>query len=169
MASIDKTAYPRFKRTISERELREAYSPTLEETDWAREMTDTDENRLSLMVWLKCCQRLGRFPRLAEIPPQVISHVRDELGLTEDVGMAVVAERTGRNHKALVRARLGLDGDQANARKLADQAIRQAARTKDHPADLINVALQELARNSCEFPAFSTLDDLAAQVGLREG
>ncbi|PRX45338.1 hypothetical protein B0I32_14824 [Nonomuraea fuscirosea] len=29
MASIDKTAYPRFKRTISERELREAYSPTL--------------------------------------------------------------------------------------------------------------------------------------------
>ncbi|MGN9846079.1 DUF4158 domain-containing protein [Nonomuraea sp. H19] len=74
---IDKTAYPRFKRTISERELRETYSPSLEEMDWAREMTDTDENRLSLMVWLKCCQRLGRFPRLAE--PQVITHVRDEL------------------------------------------------------------------------------------------
>ncbi|MCK2215277.1 hypothetical protein MF672_015985 [Actinomadura sp. ATCC 31491] len=28
MASIDKTAYPRFERTISERELREAYSPS---------------------------------------------------------------------------------------------------------------------------------------------
>jgi hypothetical protein len=164
MASIDKTAYPRFKRTISERELREAYSPSLEEMDWAREMTDTDENRLSLMVWLKCCQRLGRFPRLAEIPPQVITHVRDELGLPEDVGMAGVAERTGRNHKALVRARLGLDGNQANARKLAEQAIRLAAKTKDHPADLINVALEELAKNSCEFPAFSTLDDLTAQV-----
>ncbi|MGW0807949.1 hypothetical protein [Nonomuraea sp. NPDC002799] len=52
MASIDKTAYPRFKRTISERELREAYSPSLAEMDWAREMTDSDENRLSLMVWL---------------------------------------------------------------------------------------------------------------------
>ncbi|MEW9554975.1 hypothetical protein [Nonomuraea sp. NPDC050783] len=40
MASIDKTAYPRFKRTISERELRAAYSPSLAEMDWAREMTD---------------------------------------------------------------------------------------------------------------------------------
>ncbi|GGQ33246.1 hypothetical protein [Streptosporangium pseudovulgare] len=53
MASIDNTAYPRFKRTISERELREAYSPSLGEMDWVREMTDTDENRPSLMVWLK--------------------------------------------------------------------------------------------------------------------
>jgi hypothetical protein len=35
MASIDKTAYPRFKRTISERELREAYSPSLAEMDSA--------------------------------------------------------------------------------------------------------------------------------------
>jgi Domain of unknown function (DUF4158) len=63
MALIDKTAYPRFKRAISERELRAAYPPSLEEMDWAREMTDSDETRLSLMVWLKCCQRLGRFPR----------------------------------------------------------------------------------------------------------
>ncbi|MGW0807950.1 DUF4158 domain-containing protein [Nonomuraea sp. NPDC002799] len=107
---------------------------------------------------------MGRFPRLAEIPAQVIEHVRNELGLPERIGMTDVAERTGRNHKALVRARLGLDGDQAAARKLAEQAIRQAAKTKDHPADLINVALEELAKNSCEFPAFSTLDDLAAQV-----
>lgn len=80
--------------------------------DWAREMTDSDETRLSLMVWLKCCQRLGRFPRLAEIPAQVIEHVRNELGLPEQVGMTDVAERTGRNHKTLVRSRLGLDGDQ---------------------------------------------------------
>ncbi|MEW9554974.1 DUF4158 domain-containing protein [Nonomuraea sp. NPDC050783] len=116
------------------------------------------------MVWLKCCQRLGRFPRLAEIPAQVIEHVRSELGLPEQVVMTDVADRTGRNHKALVRARLGLDGDQAAARKLAEQAIRQAAKTKDHPADLINVALEDLAKNSCEFPAFSTLDDLASQV-----
>ncbi|TDC90959.1 DUF4158 domain-containing protein [Nonomuraea deserti] len=164
MASIDKTAYPRFKRTVSERELREAYSPSLVEMDWAREMTDSDENRLSLVVWLKCCQRLGRFPRLAEIPAQVITYIRDERGLPERLGMAGVAERTGRNHKALVRDRLGLDGDQASARKLAEQAVRLAAKTKDHPADLINVALEELAKNSCEFPAFSTLDDLASQV-----
>jgi Domain of unknown function (DUF4158) len=47
---------------------------------------------------------------------------------------------------------------------VAEQAIRQAAETKDHPAELINVALEDLAKNSCEFPAFSTLDDLASSV-----
>ncbi|WP_433444789.1 DUF4158 domain-containing protein [Nonomuraea sp. CA-141351] len=64
----------------------------LAEMDWAQEMTDSDEKRLSLMVWLKCCQRLGRFPRLAEIPAQVIEHVRNGLGLPEQVGMMDVAE-----------------------------------------------------------------------------
>jgi hypothetical protein len=61
MASIDRTAYPRFKRGISVRELRQAYSPSLDEVEWARDLTDTDDHLLSLMVWLKSCQRLGCF------------------------------------------------------------------------------------------------------------
>ena len=59
MASIDRTAYPRFKRSISVRELREAYSPSLDELEWARQMTDSDEALLSLTMCLKCCQRLA--------------------------------------------------------------------------------------------------------------
>jgi hypothetical protein len=43
VASIDRTAYPRFKRSVSVRELREAYSPSLDELEWARQMTDSDE------------------------------------------------------------------------------------------------------------------------------
>ena len=54
MASIDRTAYPRFKRNISVRELREAYTPSLEEMDWARGLTGTDEALLSVVLWLKC-------------------------------------------------------------------------------------------------------------------
>ena len=53
MASIDRTAYPRFKRSISVRELREAYSPSLDELEWARQMTDRDEALLSLAMCLK--------------------------------------------------------------------------------------------------------------------
>ncbi len=91
MASIDRTAYPRFKRGISERELRAAYSPSLDEMEWARGLTDTDDHLLSLVVWLKCCQRLGYFPKLTEIPVPVAGHVRDELGLHEDTQIAKVA------------------------------------------------------------------------------
>ena len=164
MASIDRTAYPRFKRGISVRELRQAYSPSLDEMEWARGLTDTDDHLLSLVVWLKCCQRLGYFPKLAELPAGVVGHVRDELGLHEDTTVAKVADRSLRHHKGLVRTRLGLVDDPRHARKVADEAIRAAAQAKDNPADLINVALEELVKARCELPAFSTLDRLAGEV-----
>jgi hypothetical protein len=43
------------------------------------------------------------------------------------------------------------------ARKLAEEVIWDAAQTKDNPADLINVALEELVRARLELPAYSTL------------
>jgi hypothetical protein len=39
VASLERTAYPRFKRLISERELREFFTPSAEEVAWAREHT----------------------------------------------------------------------------------------------------------------------------------
>jgi hypothetical protein len=164
MASIDRTAYPRFKRNISVRELREAYTPSLEEMDWARRLTGTAEALLSVVLWLKCCQRLGYFPKLDQIPVTVIEHVRQELGLHEATAVACVPERTTRNHKSLVRHQLGLSADQGAARKFACEAIRAASQTKDNPADLINIALEELVKTSCELPAFSTLDRLAGEI-----
>ena len=78
-----RTAYPRFKRSISVRELREAYSPSLDELEWARQMTDSDEALLSLTMCLKCCQRLGYFARFDEVPASIVDHLRQELGLHE--------------------------------------------------------------------------------------
>lgn len=37
-------------------------------------------------------------------------------------------------------------------------------RSKDNPADLINVALEELFRAPCELPGYTTLDAMAAAV-----
>jgi hypothetical protein len=34
MTSIERTAYPRFKRVVAARELREAFTPTTGETIW---------------------------------------------------------------------------------------------------------------------------------------
>ena len=55
---------------------------------------------------------------------------------------------------------------EARVREVAEQAIRKAAQTKDNPADLINVALEELVRQRCELPGYTTLD-LAATSGPR--
>jgi Domain of unknown function (DUF4158) len=48
--------------------------------------------------------------------------------------------------------------------ELAAIAISNAAEVRDHPADLINVAIEELVRQRYELPAFSTLDRLAGHI-----
>lgn len=60
MASIDRTAYPRFKRVVSARELAESFTPTAEEITWARGRTQTPGYLFSQVVlMLKCYERLG--------------------------------------------------------------------------------------------------------------
>lgn len=72
MASIDRTAYPRFKRVVSARELAESFTPTADEADWARGRSQGESNLLALVVLLKCYQRLGYFPKVADVPAAVV-------------------------------------------------------------------------------------------------
>jgi hypothetical protein len=146
------------------RELREAYSPNLDELEWARQITDSDEALLSLTMCLKCCQRLGYFARFDEIPTSIVAHLRQELGLRDSADPTTVPDKTLRNHRGLVRHRLGLVSDQTTARKIAAEAIRTAAETKDNPADLINIALEELVKSNCELPGYTTLDRMAGRI-----
>ena len=52
-------------------------------------------------------------------------------------------------------------------RQIAEQAIRKAVQAKDNPADLINVALEELVRARCELPGYTTLDAMAPRSAPR--
>ncbi|WP_405149178.1 Tn3 family transposase [Sphaerisporangium sp. NBC_01403] len=164
MASIDRTAYPRFKRVVSARELAEAFTPTSDEAEWARPKTTTEQHFLALMVLLKCYQRLGYFPKLAEVPAVVVEHVRGRLELAEAVEAAHESNRTLWRHRDFVRTRLGVKYTPAKVRKVAEAAIRKAVQSKDNPADLINVALDELVRQSCELPGYTTLDAMTASI-----
>ena len=62
MASIERTAYPRFRRVVSARELADL-TPTADDVTWARQLSRTDEHLLALVVALRCFGRLGYFPR----------------------------------------------------------------------------------------------------------
>ena len=83
MTSIERTAYPRFKRVISAGELHGHFKPTREEVSWASQRTDSDGHLLALVLALKCFQRMGGFPRQHEVPGQVVDHVRRALGSAE--------------------------------------------------------------------------------------
>ncbi|MEU5431617.1 DUF4158 domain-containing protein [Streptomyces olivoreticuli] len=166
MASVERTAYPRFKRITSARELREFFTPTVAEAEWARARTRRPESLLALVLWLKSCQRLGYFPALDTVPRPVVDHVRSHLELGEHV-VPGVGGRAGESHRALVRERLGLVRDPERARRVAEEAMVAAAPVKAHAADLVNVALEEIVRAGLELPGFSTLDRMAARVRSR--
>jgi hypothetical protein len=164
VASIERTAYPRFKRFLSARELHVFYAPQPEEVAWAREQTRSDGHLLALMVQLKCFNRMGHFPGLDDVPDVVAAQIRRDLGLGEDVAAVYDSDRTRKSHRTLIRRRREVVSDMPAARAVAATAITEAAGRKNDPADLINVALEKLVEGSFELPAYSTLDTMAGNI-----
>ena len=167
MASIERTAYPRFKRFMSVRELHVFYTPQPDEIVWAGEAAGSGEHLLALVTQLKVFNRLGYFPVLDEVPAEVAGHIRRDLRLPETTMPVYASTRTAERHRNLVRARSEVVYDPAGARKVAADAIEQAARRKNDPADLINIALERLVEGSYELPAFRTLNDMATTIRAR--
>ncbi|MBD1382928.1 DUF4158 domain-containing protein [Metabacillus arenae] len=64
MTSIERTAYPRFKRSLTKKELQRIYTPKLEETQFIHSIARGPENLLTAAVLFKSFQRLGYFLRL---------------------------------------------------------------------------------------------------------
>jgi hypothetical protein len=164
VTSIERTAYPQFRRLTSARVLHVFFTPTAEEIAWARDRTAGPESLFALVLALKCFQKMARFCPLAEIPEAVTGHVRRCLGLDPEAVPDHGAARTAKWHRSQVRARQDVKYDQRRARALAAAEIRAAALVKNHPPDLINVALERLVEASLELPAFSTLDELATTI-----
>jgi hypothetical protein len=66
MASIERTAYPRFKPSLTTNELHALYCPTDEERDFISTYARGNTQQLTLLTLLKCQQHLGYLPVLTE-------------------------------------------------------------------------------------------------------
>jgi hypothetical protein len=159
---IERTAYPRLPATVSARGLAEVFTPTADDLAWAQAKTNSEQHRLALLVLLVCYQRLGYFPRLAAAPVDVVQHVRRTAALRASVEPRHDSDRTLWWHRKWIRKRVGVVYEPARVRAVAEAAMREALLGKDNPADVINVALEALAKNGCELPGYSTLDEMAA-------
>nr|MDP9479335.1 DUF4158 domain-containing protein [Actinomycetota bacterium] len=115
------------------------------------------------LVMLKSFQRLGYFPRPEEVPGAVVSHLRSRLSLPNHAPQAP-PPRSRQRYRDAIREHLGVKPFGDDARKVAAEAMARAAATMDDPADLVNVAVEELVKERFELPAFSTLDRLARKV-----
>jgi len=75
MTAIERTAYPRFTRAPSVKELREIYTPTPGDVAFVATHARGPSQKFALMILLKVYQRLDYFPDPATIPGAVISHI----------------------------------------------------------------------------------------------
>ncbi|MBA8953172.1 hypothetical protein HNR61_004822 [Actinomadura namibiensis] len=164
MTSIERTAYPQLKRLTSARTLHVFSTPTAEEKAWAAERTSGPASLFALVLALKCYQKMTHFPGPGEVPEVVVDHVRRCLELGPGVEPDHGAGRTAAWHRRQVRVRQGAVYDQRRARAVAAAAIEEAARVKNNPPGLINIALERLVEHSLELPGFTTLDEMAARI-----
>ena len=151
VTAIERTAYPRLKRRPSTQELADVYTPTVEDLAFIRTTARGPSPTLTLAVLLKVFQRLGHFPRLQDVPFAIVTHVRSSLRLPSDTALDVTPRTLYRHHEQ-IRTHLQVKGWGAEARHATIVAVHRAAQVMNHPADLINVAIEELVRQRFELP-----------------
>lgn len=115
------------------------------------------------MVMLKSFQRLGYFIPVEQVPPPIITYLRKCLDLQSSV-LPIPSLRSYRYYQVAIRTYLQIRPYERHAQKFAALAVAQAASVMEHPADLINVAIEYLVKERYELPAFSTLDRLVGHV-----
>ena len=153
------TAYPRLKTNFSVGELDRWYTPTSEEHTWCALVLRGQSTRIGFLLSLKTFQRLGYFVTSDQIPDAIISHFAEiEKQPVDRQALAQYdVSRSRKTHMGLIRRHLGVSPFTDEALKLLCQALVEAALTKDHLADIINVGIEMLVKHRYELPAFGTL------------
>lgn len=94
-----------------------------------------------------------------------MAHIARSVGVAAPLSVAGYdTSGTRQRHLAAIRAYLHVAPWGRAARRRLLEALRDAARTRNDLADLINVAIEELVRQRYELPAFGTLHRAAEHV-----
>lgn len=159
MASIERTAYPRFSRPLTVVELQCLFSPTPEELDWAQNGNRRAAQNLALIVQLKCFQYLHHFLPVDRIPREIVEHICGCMGLRPQSSITYPARhRSLYRHQEAIRKHLGVKPFlRARAHATAGRIAREASSIVNTRNDVINILISELIRVGYELPSFSTL------------
>jgi TnpA family transposase len=164
MASIERTAYPRFKPSLTASELHALYCPTDDERAFIATHARGEAQQLTLLTLLKCQQHLGYLPPLAEVPEYIRTYLCQQLHLLPLMYTHVEAEKTLYRYRQLIRTYLAIKPYGDGGQDVVETAVQHAASTMSDPADLINLAVEHLIQQRFELPAFSTLDRLVMHI-----
>jgi TnpA family transposase len=159
MPGVHETVYPRFKSSISEKELNDIYTPTQEDIKFSQKVTRGENAKLCFLIMLKSFQRLGYFVAPVNTPQTIIQHISKITNIVISSGDIENYNKSGTRlrHVQVIREYLNIKPYGSDALHVLVRAIGVSARIKDEPSDLINVGIEELIRQHYELPAFSTL------------
>jgi TnpA family transposase len=158
MTSIRRTAYPRFQSHLTPQELEEIYQPTEDQLHFVHLNAKGDAQRLTLLLLLKCHQHLGYLPSLELIPETIRHYLCTQVEVPVATSLTDGAEKTLYRYRQLIRTYLKVRSYSQGGAAIVASATHKAAHTMSDPADLINVAIEQLIHHRYELPAFSTLD-----------
>ncbi|GAA3372570.1 hypothetical protein GCM10017744_104610 [Streptomyces antimycoticus] len=96
----------------------------------------------------------------------VVDLVRRAVELPEGTLPVYQAVKAAKNHRGLVRQRVGVVYNQAEARRIAEASIRSEAAAKNRPGGSDQHRAGEGRGAGLELSAFSTLDAMASTVRM---
>lgn len=167
MTPIKDTAYRLLNPEPKPKELAEHFTPSADEIIWARAL-NAAPRIIAALVLLKVTQRLGYVPMLAQVPLGILKHVGHAVFPQRAISLRdVVAPDTGQARDRLVkrlRTRLDVRPLPSTKDSWLERIADQAAETRIHTADIINILIEELLHHRYELPAFSRLDIIAKRA-----
>lgn len=165
MASVERTAYPRFPRLLTPQKLQKLFTPSKDEVEWVAASSRGEDRRLSLMVQLKCFQYLHFFQPVESIPPEVVEHIAGCMGFAPRQQVHYPeASGNGALYRDHDKVRAFLKVRSYSGPKARAEAVRIARRVSavvNTVVDVINALTTELVIKDYELPSFSTLHKIA--------
>jgi len=157
MAAIHETAYPVMEDNFKETELWELFTPSDEEINFVNHQVIDVAGSLRMLVLLKVFQHLGYFPSWSAIPKDITNHLANLLGylLLLDADEEYDTSTSRSRHIQYIRDFLKVKPVSEPTYSLMEKTAEQAALTKEHVADIINIVIEELIRQHFELPAYS--------------
>lgn len=168
MASIERTAYPRLKNNISQKELKEKYTLLLNEINHAYSVVKGKTFVISYLVLLKCFQNIGYFPPIDEIPNIIIKYINQQIDIEHHSNAIEYKSKTTLySHHKSIRMYLNIKQYDSKAKDMIKEAIYKNTYIMKNPADLINSSIDILIKNNYELPAYAYLDKITLGIRTR--
>jgi TnpA family transposase len=164
MTAIERTAYPRFRSSLTHEELETYYTLTESEIGFVQTKASGETQQLTLALFLKAFQKLGYLPRLTDVPEQIRQYIAQQLQTVPASKTKNAAKASRKRYRRAIYDHLGIKPYGDGGPEAVQIIVQRSAQTMSDPADLINVAVEELVRQRFALPAYSTLDELVNHI-----